>query len=263
MQNKLHTLLYNNNYDHIDIASHAFLTLPPVIQRALLDQSRVVLVANNPSISTDQLDNLLQPTDMLVLFNNFINADFFTSHPVARLLPKLLSFRQIGDSLLHFGMPPRSNNIAAIDTMASQAPLGILLGNTPYQFPIVGDDPSPNDDPITPSRILEIPQGLNALLRDDYYCRVLSDQNRVVADYPVFTDIHSSAPTSGFLMYRLLLAARKHVQQLQPYKAPLQLVMLGFNDDNKTAHFWQGHNWKFERQELAEPAHGVAVIRQY
>ena len=39
---------------------------------------------NNPSIDTASLETLLQPTDMLVLFNDFIHADFFAYHPLAK-----------------------------------------------------------------------------------------------------------------------------------------------------------------------------------
>ena len=40
-------------------------------------------------------------------------------------------------------------------------------------------------------------------------------------------------------------------------------LMLGFNDNDKTAHFWQGHNWEFERQEMSAPPPEVEIIRQY
>lgn len=264
MQNTPQTLFYNNNYDQfIANACFAFSALPTVIQHALTDQRRVILVANNPSITEEKLDTLLQPSDILVLFNNFIHADFLTQHHVAKTLPKLLFFRQIGDSLLHFGLPPRSNNVAAVDRMAKQAALGILLSNTPYQFPTLVDDPSPGDDPVTPKRIMTIPQTLREALSSDEHCRILSEQHSVVADYPIFGNIHSSAPTSGFLLYRLLLAARHQVQQLKPDAQPLQIVLLGFNDEDKTAHFWEGHNWAFERQEFATPPNGVDIIRQY
>ena len=92
---------------------------------------------------------------------------------------------------------------------------------------------------------------------------MLSEQHKVVADYPIFTDIHSSAPTSGFLLYRLLLSAHLRIQQKQKAETLLSIVMLGFNNDDKTAHFWEGHNWAFERQALATPPTGVEIIRQY
>lgn len=263
MQNTLQYLLYNNNYAQPDTLAAAFHTLPIIMQQALLQQQRIVLIANNPSIDTASLEALLQPTDILVLFNDFIHADFFANHPIIRDLPKLLFFRQIGDSALHFGLPPRSNNLTAILAMAKQAPLGILFGNTDYQFPLPADDPNPNDDPITASRVLEIPKMLKDLLHSDQHCRVLSEQHSVVADYPIFADIHSSSPTSGFLLYRLLLASRLEVQQRQNVETPLSIVMLGFNDEDRTAHFWEGHNWAFERQELATPFDGVEIIRQY
>jgi len=41
----------------------------------------------------------------------------------------LLFFRQIGDSKLHFGLPPRSNNVSVMKRMAKSAPIGILLSN--------------------------------------------------------------------------------------------------------------------------------------
>ncbi|WP_350559605.1 hypothetical protein [Psychrobacter sp. CAL346-MNA-CIBAN-0220] len=258
----------NDNSACFDLAIHseaanAFNSLPPIIQDALAQQKRIVCIANNPSIDRSSLEVLLQPTDMLVLFNDFIHADFFVNHPLARVLPKLLFFRQMGDSKLHFGLPPRSNKVAAINEMAKHAPLGVLSSNVHYQFPLPDEDPSPYDDPVTASRILTIPEALKYLLNSDEHCRVLSEQHPVVADYPHFSDIHSSAPSSGFLLYRLLLAARMHVQQLQDSAMPLQIVMIGFNDEDKTEHFWQGHNWKFERQEMAKAPYGVDVIRQY
>lgn len=262
MQNTPSSLLYDESAPLSDPAV-AFDALPPVIQQVLLHQPRIVLIANNPSIDTSSLEALLQPTDMLVLFNDFIHAHFFARHPLPGVLPKLLFFRQIGDSSLHFGLPPRNNQLTAINEMHEHAPLGILLSNQPYQFPRPSDDPNPNDDPVTPSRIVTIPEGLNALLHSDEHCRVLSEQHSVVADYPYFTAIHSSAPSSGFLLYRLLLAAREHVQRLRKSAMPQQIVMIGFNDEDKTGHFWQGHNWKFERQEMAKAPYGVQVIRQY
>lgn len=108
-----------------------------------------------------------------------------------------------------------------------------------------------------------IPDALQQLLQDNEYCRVLCEHHPVVADYPHFTDIHSSAPSSGFLLYRLLLAARTHVQHLTADAAALEMVMLGFNNDERTQYFWSGHNWVFERQELATAPAGVQVIRQY
>ncbi|WP_201618378.1 hypothetical protein [Psychrobacter urativorans] len=258
----------DNNLSLSDLAIHseaatAFASLPSVIQNALIQKKRIVCIANNPSIDTSSLDALLQPTDMLVLFNDFIHADYFANHPLVSTLPKLLFFRQIGDSNLHFGLPPRSNNVMAINKMANHAPLGMLLSNQPYQFPHPSEDQSPHDDPVTASRILIIPSALNDLLHNDDHCGVLSEQHPVVTDYPYFSDIHSSAPSSGFLLYRLLLAARVHVQRLQESTMPLQIVMIGFNDEDKTAHFWQGHNWRFERQEMAKAPYGVQVIRQY
>lgn len=262
MQNTYQTAALSNDYDYSDVLYSPYQTLPPVIQDTLLDRQRIILIANNPSITEAKLQALLQPTDMLVLFNDFVHADFFAHHPSAKDLPKLLFFRKNGDSLLHFGMPPRSNNLTAMLDMAQQAPLGILFGNTDYQFPLPSDDPRPNDDPITDNRVLEIPELLKELLHSDENCRVLSEQHSVVADYPVFADIHSSAPTSGFLLYRLLLAACLEVQQRQNAETPLSIVMLGFNNEDKTANFWEGHNWAFERQELATPPNSVEIIRQ-
>lgn len=263
MQNTYQTAALNNNYDYADVLYSPYQTLPFVIQDALLDRQRIILVANNPSITEDKLQALLQPTDMLVLFNDFIHAQFFAHHPSAKDLPKLLFFRQNGDSLLHFGLPPRSNNLTAMLDMAQQATLGVLFGNTHYQFPTPSDDPRPNDDPITAKRVLKIPSQLDELLRSEAHCSVLSEQHSVVEDYPIFADIHSSAPTSGFLLYRLLLAACLEVQPQRDTDTPISIVMLGFNNDDKTAHFWEGHNWAFERQELAAPPQGVEIIRQY
>lgn len=249
--------------DKLSKEAAAFANLPTNIQTALAQKNRIVFIANNPSITTEQLEDLLQPDDVLILFNHFIHADFFANHELISTLPKLLFFRQIGDSNLHFGLPPRSNNVAVMKRMAKAAPLGLLLSNCSYQFPTPEDDPSPNDDPITDGRILIIPSAVKTLLQSDGHHGVLSERHPVVEDYPAFQDIHSSAPSSGFLLYRLLLAARTHLQDMQQTELPLRLLMLGFNDNDKTAHFWQGHNWEFERQEMSAPPPEVEVIRQY
>jgi len=248
-------------FNDISTAQSAFLTLPVVIQTALEQAKRIVLIANNPAVTMTQLEMLLQPDDVLVLFNHFIHADFFASHQLASLLPKLLFFRQIGDSKLHFGLPPRSNHIVIIEQMAETAPLGILTSNQPYQFPSITDDPSPNDDPITAQRILNIPSNMQKLLSSTTYHSVLSEHHKVVADYPYFTDIHSSAPSSGFLLYRLMLATRAYLHHIQKTKLPLEIVMIGFNDNDKTTHFWHGHNWNFERQEMSRPPTGVTIYQ--
>lgn len=253
----------DENTTQLTTEAIAFASLPLVTQQALMQQRRIVCIANNPSITIDKLRNLLEPTDILVLFNNFIHGDYFVNDPIASQLPKLIFFRQNGDSLIHFGLPPRSNNVDIIDQMAKQAPLGLLLSNQAYQFPSQADDPSPNDDPVTAKRILKIPALLKTLLHNSEHCRVLSEQHPVVADYPHFADIHSSAPSSGFLLYRLLLAARLHAQQLQDSTSLLKIVMLGFNDDDKTGYFWSGHNWQFEREEMSAAPTGVHLIRQY
>lgn len=251
------------NLNKISKEAAAFMSLPLNIQNALKQNNRIVFIANNPSISIAQLKSLLRPDDVLVLFNHFIHARFFANDPLASTLPKLLFFRQIGNSKLHFGLPPRSNNVAVMKRMAKAAPLGILLSNQSYQFPLPTDDPSPDDDPITADRTLIIPPVVQALLQNDRRHSVLSERHPVVADYPYFKDIHSSAPSSGFLLYRLLLAAREHLQFMQKAALPLQLLMVGFNDNDKTAHFWQGHNWEFERREMSLPPPEVEIIRQY
>jgi len=258
-----HSLIANSGYalNDISTAKNAFSTLPVAIQTALEQAKRVVLIANNPSVTTTQLEMLLQPNDVLVLFNHFIHADFFANHQLTRLLPKLLFFRQIGDSRLHFGLPPRSNHISTIEQMAETAPLGILTSNQSYQFPSLADDPSPDDDPITADRVLNVPLSVQAILLSPIHHSVLSERHTVVADYPYFADIHSSAPSSGFLLYRLMLAAREHVHRICNTGIPLELVMIGFSDNDKTAHFWHGHNWAFERQEMSQPPVGVTIHR--
>lgn len=244
-------------------AKEAFLSLPVVTQNALLKQQRLVCIANNPSITTTTLEKLLKPTDVVVLFNHFIHADFFSEHPCAKSLPKLLFFRQIGDSKLHFGMPPRRNQLSAIESMLLQAPIGMMFANIPYQFPQTCDDPRPEDDPITAARRLTIMPELKSAIICQNQCRVLPETHAVVSDYPIFSHIHSSAPTSGFLLYRLLLSARYYVKQQKNSTDLLPIIMLGFNDEDKTGHFWEGHNWAFERFELANPPVGVERISQY
>ena len=246
---------------NIDTAKEAFLTLPVVIQAALEQSKRVILIANNPAITTTQLERLLQPDDVLVLFNHFIHADFFANHQGIRLLPKLLFFRQIGDSKLHFGLPPRSNNFPMMEQMAETAPLGILTSNQFYSFPSLTDDPNPDDDPIVTHRVLNVPLPMQELLMSPTHCSVLSERHAVVADYPYFVDIHSSAPSSGFLLYRLMLAAREYVHHTQKIELPLELLLIGFNNNDKTAHFWHGHNWAFERQEMSTLPPRVSIHR--
>lgn len=79
------SLSENSEYISNDIstARSAFLTLPVVIQTALEQAKRVVLIANNPAVTTTQLEMLLQPDDVLVLFNHFIHDDFFCQPSVS------------------------------------------------------------------------------------------------------------------------------------------------------------------------------------
>ena len=237
------------------VSQLAFDSLPTVIQQTLPHVRRVVLIANNPSITQAYLSRFLRPDDMLVLFNHFIHADFFSQHPAACHLPKLLFFRKIGDAPLHFGLPPRANNLPQIATMAATAPLGILFGNAVYAYPSMRDDPSPDDDPVTETRVLMVDTALQARFNDREHSRSLSEHHPVVADYPYFHDIHSSAASSGFLLYRLLLAVREYERD-----TPLALALLGFNHDDNTPHFWQGHNWQFEREEMGRAPEGVNVV---
>lgn len=239
----------------------AMTAMPTVTQMALRQCGRVVLIANNPSITTATLDELLRPTDLIVLFNHFIHANYFATSPTACALPKLLFFRQIGDSKLHFGMPPRHNNLPAIETMVDNASIGFLFSNTAYQFPDLQDDPSPDDDPIDDSVQLTITAPLKAMLNDSAYSRAIREAHQVVADYPHFEDIHSSAPSSGFFIYRVMMGIRHYLAA--HYQHNLEIIMVGFNHDHKTDYFWHGHNWPFEREELARPPNGVTVIRQY
>lgn len=239
----------------------AFAAMPTIIQTALLRCQRVVLIANNPSISKDTLDSLLQPSDLPVLFNRFIHADYFATSATARPLPKLLFFRQIGDSKLHFGLPPRHNNLPAIEQMVNGAPIGFLFSNISYQFPSLQDDPSPDDDPIDDSVQLAIKAPLDAMLTDKMFSRTINEDHQVVADYPHFEDVHSSAPSSGFFIYRVMRAIRHYLAA--SYDCNLDIIMVGFNHDSKTDYFWHGHNWTFEREELATSLPGVTVIRQF
>jgi len=236
-------------------AQAAFDSLPTVTQEELPNARRIVMIANNPSISTADLSDFLRADDVLVLFNHFIHADFFSRDPIASKLPKLLFFRQIGDSVLHFGLPPRANNVPQMVEMVARAPLGMLFGNAAYHYPTPSDDPSPQDDPVTNERVLHIEAALQARFADPRYSRRLSEHHPVVADYPYFTEIHSSAASSGFLLYRLLLALRTYQRE-----TPLELTLLGFNHDAKTPHFWQGHNWQFEREEMGRAPAGVRVV---
>ena len=73
MQNTLHTLLFDKHDNPLHTLATPYDTLPPVIQNALLSRRRIILIANNPSISQAKLEALLQPTDMLVLFNDFVH----------------------------------------------------------------------------------------------------------------------------------------------------------------------------------------------
>ncbi len=243
------------------IQCQAFKALPLTTQTSLGQAKRVLLIANNPSISPQTLAALLQPNDMLVLFNHFIHGDYFATNALAKTLPKLLFFRQIGDSCLHFGLPPRHNNLPFIEQMLTAANVGFLFTNIGYQFPSLADDASPDDDPIDAQVQLTVPDDLRARFTEPATSAVLCEQHPVVADYPIFEDIHSSSPSSGFLMYRLLRAVRAHLQDT--YKQQLEIVLLGFNTDDNTNYFWQGHNWAFERQEMANLPDGIRLIQQY
>ncbi|MBO6223975.1 MAG: hypothetical protein J6N72_00740, partial [Psychrobacter sp.] len=49
------------NINNISTEQAAFTSLPTNIQTALAQNNRLVFIANNPSIGTDQLEALLQP----------------------------------------------------------------------------------------------------------------------------------------------------------------------------------------------------------
>ena len=249
--------------DPIQLATQGalvFAAMPTTIQQQLRQCSRVVLLANNPSISLETLSSLLKPSDMLVLFNHFIHSDYLANNPNAAKLAKLIFFRQIGDSQLHFGLPPRHNNVPAIEQMIEQAPVGFLFSNIRYQFPSLADDPSPDDDPIDDSVQLTVSDKLQQKLTDQNFSQVISENHEVIADYPHFEAIHSSAPSSGFFMYRMMRAIRAYLAT--SFEHNLDIVMIGFNHDTKTNHFWHGHNWDFEREELAITPSGITVIKQ-
>lgn len=253
------TLTPHLDPDH-NTALSAFAAIPASIQQQLRQCDRIILIANNPSISTSTLDTLLKPTDLLVLFNHFIHKDYFAANTVATQLPKLFFFRQIGDSLLHFGLPPRRNNVPALEQMIKTAPVGFLFSNSPYQFPTLADDPSPHDDPIDETVRLTLSDSLQQKLTDDHFSRAIAEDHDVVADYPHFEDIHSSAPSSGFFMYRLMRAVQSYLAA--SFDHSVEIVMIGFNHDSKTDYFWHGHNWAFEREELAITPLGINVIQQ-
>lgn len=260
-RNPLSNTLSSNkqSYCYDTLLQDSYLTLPRHIREALLNNSRVIFIANNPSITTSDLDQTLRKGDIVVLFNHFIQAEYFAHSPLATQLIKLLFFRQIGDSRLHFGLPPRHNNVSVIEQMLKDNKLGLLFGNDGYHFPTLADDPSPDDDPIDDTVTLDLSNSLSEAIKNADYTSILSDTHPVVADYPIYEDIHSSAPSSGFLMYRLMLAIKTYLHQQHGHQ--LQLALLGFNDDKKTDYFWHGHNWAFERQEMTDLPEGVTRIK--
>lgn len=246
--------------------SQAYHALPPIIQTQLSTRQRVILIANNPSIRTEVMDEILQPSDLVVLFNNPFHTEYFATAPLASTLPKMLFFRQVGDSVLHFGLPPKPNKALDIAKMADTAPLGFLFANIAYQYPTRDDDLYPDPIHLCQADSQTLPALLKERFVDEYYTRIIPEQHDVVADYPYFSDIHSSASSSGFFIYRLMLAVQHHLNLLAStpsQKTVFEIIMLGFNHDQQTPYFWHGHNWQFERQELATPKAGVKVITQY
>ena len=93
IEHDLARISHDSSASNDNTAKAAFLSLPSIIQHRLPQYKRVVMVANNPSITRDYLEKLLQTGDLIVLFNDFIHADFFSTQPLVKTLPKLLFFR--------------------------------------------------------------------------------------------------------------------------------------------------------------------------
>lgn len=193
---------------------------------------RVVLLANNPAISSALLDGVLDDGDLLVTFDRNDGLSLLST----RNNPRLFCF-----GAATAGAPearlPSDDDLDEIVRQAGQPACGMLF-------------------------IGEVPEALAAevasyrLLNDHGRWLQLDLRHPAWADYP---QADAAMPSTEFMVYRLF-AALRHSRQYARLR-PFEIVLLGFNwpeDGNET-----GPNRAFEKAEMARggaqhiPAHAV------
>lgn len=211
--------------------------LPPALLRRLgADIRRVVLVANNAHLTWLQVDHVLRDDDLVVLFNNPLPLHLFAHRPN----PKLLCFRADFQTGLHWGMPPKPNRFAAL---AALADIASVCAIATYKAP----------------QTRRFAPAMRALFADRERFCVVPESHPAWADYPPPKSPRDwSMPSSGFLMLRLLLAADQARCARTPGATPLQVVLLGFNPV-RGGLFWEGHQWRWERQQIAQTPRVVSI----
>lgn len=240
---KLFNSVLGNQLTHENCASNAvinppefcpLLAIPKTIRHQLGSSiKRVVLIANNPAISIHLIHRVIKGQDLLVFFNNTQHLPLFAKLPN----PHLYFFRSIFNNGLHWGLPPHPNNIPALEKLARNQQLAVAYSSYP-----------PN--------IKEFPQNLKAVFVNPDRTSLILEKNPAWFDYVYKKEIAYSAPSSGFMLYRLFLQIRQTACLMEN---SFQIVLLGYNDSAGST-FWEGHNWEFERIEIQNSPRYVKII---
>ena len=206
---------------------------PRGLPKAVVDDlgrtiARVVLVSNHEDrASLQALLTTIGPLDLLVQFN-------FCAHNAAIALlncQKLFVFRAHGGSGTNFGYRP--------DALAFQ---GTTFAPQRGQVSLLFVDNLPST--------ARAPACFQGAARNPAAWAYVDLSDRPFNTYPL-PDCDYAGPSSGFVTLQLLLDARQRLsQQGQP---GFEIVLWGFKDA-PGYHFWEGHNWRFERRFLREHA---------
>lgn len=188
----------------------AFGTLPEALLLRLQEADRVVLLANNPAITADDVEAIaLGPRDVVVTFNTCIKSTLLSNRWTNVLVH---GFNE--PDRYFFGLPCRPEVQAALHAPGSHN-FTLLMGCT-------GD--------ISP-----LPQV--GLLWARFPLPIIDN-------YPVYRPDGKlfAGPTTGFSTLLLFDWLRREGGY------PYQLLTLGFS--NEAGKLWRGHAWSYEREWL-------------
>lgn len=216
----------------------------PVIPEKIANQlgkaiKRVVLIANNPAITEDLLSSVIEPSDLLVFFNN---ASLIPSC-IDRKNPLLVVFRAAGDSGNHWGLPPNPSKVSDLNAIAEEGLLSVMYSkNLPD--------------------ISALPPKLQSVFLNPEASSLFPEKHTAWTDYPVNPENPYAGPSSGFALYRIFLYSMRtgSFAETTEQKPPMfNIALLGFNN-TPTSNLLKCHNWDFERSDIEKPSADVKLI---
>ncbi len=196
---------------------------------------RVVLVANNKGIGAAVPAQWIDQATLLVFFNCPVRLAIFNEYDN----PRLFCFR--GNGRNHWGLPPNKNRVDEMEKLIHRS----LVTMVCWRY--------------LPTAIDELPPGVQGMIADKKRFSLISRDHDAWRDYPNTFSVKERChrvPSTGFAFYRVFL--RLLLQQTRPENnhVPFEIVTLGFNHVIG-GHFWDGHDWAFERSELQTTPAGV------